>query len=180
MQKRNGLCYNKFRIGVLYMIDRITNENKLYIQEWTKNNPNISSPFILEGSILYKDEKKTQKIDLKDIYLPEILENEYLRKKIMFLDADTLFEIIQLFVETKEILKKEIIPSTTILSYQLKKNEKESYLVFEDSLHKKYKLETQKPEVIIDIYESLKNQHGEVTLKELGSEIKNATIQNRI
>ena len=162
------------------MTSKIMKENQLYIQEWTQNNPNITTPFFIEDSILYKDSKKEKGIDIKDVYLPELLQNSSFRKKVMVLDADTLFEIITLFVETKEILKKSVIPSNTILSFSLKKAEKESYLIFEDSQHQKYKFTTDKPEKIIEIYETLKNRNGEVTLKELGSEIKNATIQNGI
>lgn len=162
------------------MTSKIMKENQLYIKEWTQNNPNITTPFFIEDSILYKNAKKEKGIDIKDVYLPELLQNSSFRKKVMMLDADTLFEIITLFVETKEILKKSIIPQTTILSFSLKKKEKETYLIFEDSQHQKYKFTTNKPDKIIEIYETLKNKNGEVTLKELGSEIKNATIQKRI
>ena len=172
------MWYNTIRIGVIFMTSKIMKENQLYIQEWTQNNPNITTPFFIEDSILYKDEKKEKGIDIKDVYLPELLKNSFFRQKVMLLDANTLFEIINLFVETKEILKKGTIPPTTILSFSLKKNYHESYLIFEDSQHQKYKFTTQTPEKIIEIYETLKNRNGEITLKELGSEIKNATIQN--
>ena len=151
-------------------------ENQWYIHEWTKTNPNITSPFLLEDTILYKDETKKEKIDLQNIYLPDLLKNKLLREKIQMLDKDTLFEIITLYAQTEEILNKEKIPTTLVISYKIRQDNHENFIVFEDSNHQKYKFTTSNPIKIINIYETLKNKYGEVTLKELGSEIKHATI----
>lgn len=156
------------------MPDKIMEENKLYIEEWKNFNPNLQEYFFLEGTVLYKDYTKQEQIHLKNIYLPDILKNEKLRKIIHQIDGPSLFEIIRLFTETKEILAKEITPLSAIISYYVDKEKK--YIIFEDSEHKKYKYNTSSPEKIIEIYETIKNKSGEVTLQELGSEIKHATL----
>lgn len=160
------------------MTNKMMIENELYINEWTNNNPFIKEPFLIEGTILYKDSSKQEKIDLTNIYLPDILKNKHLRERIGMLDKDTLFEIINLYAQTEEILNKELelTTPTTVISCSLKKENDKFFIVFEDSEHKKYRFNTAQPETIINIYETLKNKKGDVTLTELGSEIKNATI----
>lgn len=162
------------------MTSKRMQENALYIAEWKTFNPNLKDSFFLEQDILYKDASKEEKVLLKDIYLPDLLKNENFRKKVLKMSKDNLFEIIKLQAQTSEILKQEDTPRPILISYQILKEIPTYAIIFEDSNHQKFKYKTPTPEKIIDLYETIKNKQGEVTLTELGSEIKNATLTNRI
>ena len=158
-------------------MDRIMQENQLYIEEWKKWNPNLADALILDGFTLYKDEQRKEQVSIKDVYLPEILQNEKLRKMIHKIDKDTLFQLITLYVQTNEILHEKPHTSPILIRYELKKEQNGSiFLVFEDDFHKKYRYNTSQPEKVIEIYEMIKKQKGEVTLNELGREMKYAAI----
>ena len=135
--------------------------------------------FIKDTKLIYKENEEEQQLDISKFYLPEMLYNENFRKQISEeheLTSKDLFDIIKLYVETEEILLKEQMELSlypTILSVEYRNKENQEFLVITDSQHKKYRYDTKEPEKIINLYTDLKNQKGNVTLKELGSVINN-------
>lgn len=157
-------------------------DNLLYLKEWMRYNPSLTKYLSVEGNYLCcQTEETTEKIDISDFYLPEMLYNENLRNSIALeteISGIDLFEIIKLYCETKEILEKEqkeLQKYPKISSIRvLKDQNNQEFILLIDEYNKKYRYDTNKPEEIINIYNDLKMKKQDVTLKELGSVIEHA------
>ena len=92
------------------------------------------------------------------------------------LEAEDLFQIIKIYIQTKEIEeqeKKELQKASIIKNIEIKKEKNIEFLVITDHLGKKYRYDTEDNEKIIQIYNEMKQKKEIVTLKELGSVIQN-------
>ena len=88
------------------------------------------------------------------------------------------FQIIKIYSQTNEILEKEkkealkypVIQDMTIL----KDEQGVEFIVFADIYGKKYRYVTKEPHKILELYQNLKNEKGNITIKDLGSVIQYA------
>jgi len=166
------------RIRVRTM-NNIMNDNLLYLEAWMNYNPKLRENLTMDGTnLICKINGNLESINIKNFYLPEMLYNEEFRIQVANeLEAEDLFEIIKIYVQTKEILEKEqeeLKKSPTITEITLRKDkENKEFIVLIDEENKRYRYDTTKPEQIINYYNELKEKKGIVSLKELGSVIQN-------
>lgn len=160
------------------MISNIMKDNLLYLETWMAYNPKLREQLSIENTILTcKIDNQLESIDIKNFYLPEMLYNEEFRKEVANeLEAEDLFQIIKIYIQTKEIEeqeKKELQKSSIIKNIEIKKEKNIEFLVITDHLGKKYRYDTEDNEKIIQIYNEMKQKKEIITLKELGSVIQN-------
>lgn len=161
-------------------MENIMRENTLYLNTWLDYNPSLKENLSLIGNeLIYKENNIENKIDISNFYLPEMLYNESFRQKISQeneLTALDLFEIIECYVKTNEILEarqKELANSPTIEEIKVVNKNNEEFIAIIDNEQHKYRFDTKEPERMINIYNELKEKKQKVTLKEFGSVIKN-------
>jgi len=160
------------------MTENIMKDNLLYLEAWMNYNPRLKENLSIDKNILvYKNNEQTEQIDISNFYLPEMLYNENFRIKVQKeLNAEDLFQIIKIYVQTEEILKeeqKEQKMSPKIKDLIIKKEMEKEFIVFIDEFDKKYRYDTTNLEQVINFYNELKEKNGVVTLKEIGSVIQN-------
>lgn len=158
------------------MIDKILQDNQMYLTEWMHYNPSISEYNSLEGNFLCS--KNGEKLDISRVYLPEILYNESFREDVSNAEEMSgfdFFQIIKLYCQTNEILEKEQQEEEKYPTIQemIILEEETPFIVFSDIHGKKYRYDTSNPQQILELYQTLKQQKGKVTLKDLGSVIQN-------
>ena len=173
------IWYNKIRIGCGFMVEKIMQDNQMYLTEWMRYNPSLQEVLRLDGNFLcYKDQER---LDISQIYLPEILYNEPFRNDLANpeeMNGYDFFQIIKIYSQTNEILEKEkkealkypVIQDMTIL----KDEQGVEFIVFADIYGKKYRYVTKEPHKILELYQNLKNEKGNITIKDLGSVIQYA------
>ena len=161
------------------MVEKIMQDNQMYLTEWMRYNPSLQEVLRLDGNFLcYKDQER---LDISQIYLPEILYNEPFRNDLANpeeMNGYDFFQIIKIYSQTNEILEKEkkealkypVIQDMTIL----KDEQGVEFIVFADIYGKKYRYVTKEPHKILELYQNLKNEKGNITLKDLGSVIQYA------
>ena len=161
------------------MVEKIMQDNQMYLTEWMRYNPSLQEVLRLDGNFLcYKDQER---LDISQIYLPEILYNEPFRNDLANpeeMNGYDFFQIIKIYSQTNEILEKEkkealkypVIQDMTIL----KDEQGVEFIVFADIYGKKYRYVTKEPHKILELYQNLKNEKGNITIKDLGSVIQYA------
>ena len=161
------------------MTDKIMQDNQMYLTQWMRYNPSISEYNTLEGNFLVS--KDGEKLDISKIYLPEILYNEAFRQDVsnaLEMSGFDFFQIIKLYSQTNEILEKEQQEEAKYPAIQdmtISNDEKGTpFIVFSDIHGKKYRYVTKEPHKILELYQNLKNEKGNITIKDLGSVIQNA------
>ncbi len=161
------------------MTENIMKDNLLYLEAWMNYNPRLKENLSIDKNILvYKNNEQTEQIDISNFYLPEMLYNENFREKVSSeLESEDLFQIIKLYVQTKEILDAEqnvLQMSPKVLDILIKVDENnQEFVVLIDENKRKYRYDTKSPEQVINYYNEIKSSKGVVTLKELGSVIQN-------
>ena len=90
------------------MVEKIMQDNQMYLTEWMRYNPSLQEVLRLDGNFLcYKDQER---LDISQIYLPEILYNEPFRNDLANpeeMNGYDFFQIIKIYSQTNEILEKE-------------------------------------------------------------------------
>ena len=158
-------------------MNKVLEDNILYLNEWMRYNPSLKESLkIKNNKLLHNNES----INLNEVYLPEMLYNETFRKDIPLeteITGNDLFNIIKLYYQTNEILKKEEAEtkdSPEVINKEIKNDSNNEFLVFTDEHNKKYRFNTNTPEKIINIYNELKQTRRHITIKDLERVIKNA------
>lgn len=78
--------------------------NAAYVASWKEKNPKLFE-FETDGKYLkYKEEK----IDIRNIYMQDVLINPNLFNSIPYIEADVLFNIIKLHVYAIQVKEKEL------------------------------------------------------------------------
>lgn len=158
-------------------MNKVLEDNILYLNEWMRYNPSLKESLKIENNILLHN---NESINLNEVYLPEMLYNETFRKDIPLeteITGNDLFNIIKLYYQTNEILKKEEAEtkdSPEVINIEIKNDSNNEFLVFTDEHNKKYRFNTNTPEKIINIYNELKQTRRHITIKDLERVIKNA------
>ncbi len=158
-------------------MNKVLEDNILYLNEWMRYNPSLKESLKIENNKLLHN---NESINLNEVYLPEMLYNETFRKDIPLeteITGNDLFNIIKLYYQTNEILKKEEAEtkdSPEVINIEIKNNSNNEFLVFTDEHNKKYRFNTNTPEKIINIYNELKQTRRRITIKDLERVIKNA------
>ena len=159
------------------MTNKIMQDNQMYLTEWMRYNPSISEYTTLEGNFLCS--KEGEKLDISRLYLPEILYNEAFRQDVSNAEEMSgfdFFQIIKLYSQTNEILEKERLEDVKYPAIQnmeiLKDEQGTPFIGFSDNHGKKYRYNTNQPQQILELYQSLKQKKEKVTLKDLGSVIE--------
>ena len=83
-----------------------TNEkiNAAYVASWKDKNPQLSSLQTDGHYLTYQN----QKIDISDIYMQDILLNPILFQNMSHINADTLFNVIRLHVDTIKMKERDL------------------------------------------------------------------------
>ena len=158
-------------------MNKVLEDNILYLNEWMRYNPSLKESLKIENNKLFHN---NESINLNEVYLPEMLYNETFRKDIPLeteITGNDLFNIIKLYYQTNEILKKEEAEtkdSPEVINIEIKNDSNNEFLVFTDEHKKKYRFNTNTPEKIINIYNELKQTRRRITIKDLERVIKNA------
>lgn len=158
-------------------MNKVLEDNILYLNEWMRYNPSLKESLKIENNKLLHN---NESINLNEVYLPEMLYNETFRKDIPLeteITGNDLFNIIKLYYQTNEILKKEEAEtkdSPEVINIEIKNDSNNEFLVFTDEHNKKYRFNTNTPEKIINIYNELKQTRRRITIKDLERVIKNA------
>ena len=158
-------------------MNKVLEDNILYLNEWMRYNPSLKESLKIENNKLLHN---NESINLNEVYLPEMLYNETFRKDIPLeteITGNDLFNIIKLYYQTNEILKKEEAEtkdSPEVINIEIKNDSNNEFLVFTDEHNKKYRFNTNTPEKIINIYNELKQTRRHITIKDLERVIKNA------
>lgn len=158
-------------------MNKVLEDNILYLNEWMRYNPSLKESLKIENNKLLHN---NESINLNEVYLPEMLYNETFRKDIPLeaeINGNDLFNIIKLYYQTNEILKKEEAEtkdSPEVINIEIKNDSNNEFLVFTDEHNKKYRFNTNTPEKIINIYNELKQTRRRITIKDLERVIKNA------
>lgn len=152
----------------------IMEQNKYFLNAWLNNSPMLKESLYLEQNYLVFTTGNTQKaLDLSVFYLPDMLHNEHFRTRISTpneVTAEELFEIITCYIETNKILtaeQKEYQMYPEIIEFKIIKKEQEQFISFTDAQNRKYRFDTENPEFVLNLYNSLKQKMPAVTLKTL-------------
>lgn len=156
----------------------IMKDNLLYLEAWMNYNPKLRENLTIDGTnLVCKIKDQLESINIENFYLPEMLYNEEFRIQVANeLEAEDLFQIVKIYVQSKSILEKEqeeLKTSPKIVEIKVKKEKEKEFIVLIDETEKKYRYDTKEPEKIINYYNEIKDRKGKVTLKELGSVIQN-------
>jgi len=160
------------------MTENIMKENLMYLEAWMSYNPSLKEHLKVNNNFLiYQNGETTEQIDISNFYLPDMLINENFREKVSNeLNSEDLFQIIKIYIQTKEIIEKEqdeLQMSPRIQKLLVKNDDKEEFIVLIDENNRKYRYDTDHLEQVINDYVDIYNKNGVVTLKELGKVIQN-------
>jgi len=156
------------------MTENIMKDNLMYLEAWMNYNPSLKENLRIDRNFLiYKEQEK---IDISNFYLPDMLYNINFREKVASeLNSEDLFQIIKIYIQTNEITTQEEKEMTLLVKEVLikKDNLENEFVMLIDEKDKKYRYDTDSPEKVINYFNEMKKQKGQVTLKELGKVIQN-------
>jgi len=156
------------------MTENIMKDNLMYLEAWMNYNPSLKENLRIDRNFLiYKEQEK---IDISNFYLPDMLYNINFREKVASeLNSEDLFQIIKIYIQTNEITTQEEKEMTLLVKEVLikKDNLENEFVMLIDEKDKKYRYDTDSPEKVINYFNEMKKQKGQVTLKELGTVIQN-------
>ncbi len=157
----------------------IMKDNLNYLFEWSRLNPSISENIAVDSeaaTLTCKIDDKLETVYIGDLYLPTLLYNDMFRTSIAnpkVINGKTLFKLIQIFRTTEDENKDvEIIPDA-INTITVTNIDNQDYLLIKLNNNKKYKYKASNADNALEVYNSLKNKYGYVTLNMFGDALKN-------